>query len=267
MSTIQELSRLKGRRAVITGATGHLGRVIAESLAELGADLILVDRPGSNFDSLSADLIQRWAVSVVHRSCDLELQEDRRDLVAWIRGTGHGLNILINNAAFVGTSDLEGWTVPFEEQGLEAWRRALEVNLTAIFELCQGLAPDLKLAEGSSIINIASIYGSYGPDYSLYAGTEMANPAGYAASKGGVIQLTRWLATTLAPTVRVNSIAPGGIFRGQPDLFVERYKAKTPLARMAKEDDLKGAIAYLSSDMASYVTGQNLSVDGGWGIW
>ncbi len=267
MLTIQELSQLKGRRALITGATGYLGKVIAETLAELGADLILVDRPGANFDSLSADLIQRWGVSVAHRSCDLELQDDRRDLVAWVKGTGVGLNILVNNAAFVGTSKLDGWAVPFEEQSLEVWRRALEVNLTAIFELCQSLASDLKQAEGSNIINIASIYGSYGPDNTLYAGTEMANPAAYAASKGGLIQLTRWLATTLAPSTRVNSIAPGGIFRNQPDLFVERYKAKTPLARMAEENDIRGAIAYLSSDMASYVTGQNLSVDGGWGIW
>lgn len=95
----------------------------------------------------------------------------------------------------------------------------------------------------------------------------MGNPAAYAASKGGLVQLTRWLATTLAPQVRVNSISPGGVFRNQPASFVERYKARTPLRRMATEDDFRGAIAYLTSDLSAYVTGQNLAVDGGWGVW
>jgi len=95
----------------------------------------------------------------------------------------------------------------------------------------------------------------------------MANPAAYAASKGGLLQLTRWLATTLAPKIRVNAISPGGIARNQPSSFVERYEARTPLGRMATEDDFRGAIAYLASDMSAYVTGQNLRVDGGWGSW
>ena len=95
----------------------------------------------------------------------------------------------------------------------------------------------------------------------------MANPAAYAASKGGLLQLTRWLATTLAPKIRVNAISPGGIARNQPSSFVERYEARTPLGRMATEDDFRGAIAYLASDMSTYVTGQNLRVDGGWCSW
>jgi NAD(P)-dependent dehydrogenase (short-subunit alcohol dehydrogenase family) len=95
----------------------------------------------------------------------------------------------------------------------------------------------------------------------------MANPAAYGASKGGLIQLTRWLSTTLAPQIRVNVIAPGGVARGQPESFVDRYKARTPLQRMATEEDFRGAVAYLASDLSAYVTGQVLSVDGGWGVW
>ena len=129
------------------------------------------------------------------------------------------------------------------------------------------MAPLLKESAGGCIINIASIYGSYGPDHSLYAGTEMGTPAAYAASKGGLIQLTRWLATTLGPGVRVNTVSPGGVFRNQPEVFVQRYRERTPLARMATEDDFRGAIAYLASDLSAYVTGQNLAVDGGWGVW
>jgi NAD(P)-dependent dehydrogenase (short-subunit alcohol dehydrogenase family) len=95
----------------------------------------------------------------------------------------------------------------------------------------------------------------------------MGNPAAYGASKGGLAQLTRWLATTLAPDVRVNAISPGGIFRNQPDAFVERYVKKTPLKRMATEDDFRGAVAYLDSDQSTYVSGQTISVNGAFGIF
>ncbi len=267
MTTIKELSNLTGRRALITGATGGLGKVLADTLAELGADLILVDRPGSAFDGLRENLIERWGVKVECQACDLEQQVQRTELMANLKSNGKGLNILINNAAFVGTSGLEGWAVPFEQQTVETWRRALEVNLTAIFDLCQGLTPLLKVSEGASIINIASIYGMYGPDWSMYEGTSMSNPAAYGASKGGLIQFTRWLATTLAPNVRVNAISPGGVFRNQPEAFVKRYEEKTPLGRMATEDDFRGVVAYLASDLSKYVIGQNLVVDGGWGAW
>lgn len=267
MITIKKLMSLKGRRALITGAAGGLGRVMAETLAELGADLVLIDRPGSDFQSLSVTLGQLWDINVECRQCDLEFQDQRLDLVEWLKSSEKGLNILINNAAFVGSSELQGWAVPFEEQTVDTWRRALEVNLTAVFDLCQGLAPMLRVAEAASVINIASIYGEYGPDWSLYDDTGMSNPAAYGASKGGLIQFTRWLATTIAPRVRVNAISPGGIFRNQPEKFVQRYEAKTPLARMATEDDFRGVVAYLASDLSRYVTGQNLAVDGGWGVW
>lgn len=267
MTTLKELSNLKGRRALITGATGGLGKVIADTLAELGADLVLVDREGSDLDRLGESLIMRWGVKVEIQICDLEQQAQRTELIARLKRGRSELNILINNAAFVGTSDLQGWSEPFERQTVETWRRALEVNLTAIFDLSQGLTPLLKVAEGANIINIASIYGTYGPDWSLYKGTSMSNPAAYGVAKGGLIQFTRWLSTTIAPSVRVNAISPGGIFRNQPEQFVERYKAKTPLGRMATEDDFRGVVAYLASDMSKYVTGQNLSVDGGWGVW
>lgn len=267
MTTIKELSNLKGRRALITGATGNLGKYIAATLAEMGADIVLVDRSGSDFSGLSEDLIRRWSGKVEHYACDLEQQTQRSEMVNWLRNSGQGLNILINNAAFVGTSGLQGWSVPFEEQSVDTWRRAIEVNLTAAFDLCQALTPMLRIAKGANIINIASIYGVYGPNWELYEGTGMSNPAAYATSKGGLIQFTRWLATTVAPDIRVNAISPGGIFRNQPETFVQRFEERTPLKRMATEEDIRGAIAYLASDLSKYVTGQNLAVDGGWGVW
>lgn len=267
MTTIKKLINLQGRRAIITGAAGGLGKVMADTLAEIGADLVLVDRPGADMESLADAIANQWGVTAEYFYCDLEQQSQRSDLIKWLNNSGKPLNILINNAAFVGTSELQGWGVPFEEQTVDTWRRALEVNLTAVFDLCQGLAPLLKEAEGANIINIASIYGMYGPDWSLYEGTSMSNPAAYGASKGGLLQFTRWLATTIKPNVRVNAISPGGIYRNQPKEFLSRYEARTPLGRMATEDDFRGAIAYLASDLSKYVTGQNLAVDGGWGVW
>jgi NAD(P)-dependent dehydrogenase (short-subunit alcohol dehydrogenase family) len=117
------------------------------------------------------------------------------------------------------------------------------------------------------VINIGSTYGMVGPDLRLYQDTDMGNPAGYAASKGGIIQITRWLATALAPDVRVNSISPGGVWRDQPENFHKEYISRTPMGRMAVEEDLKGAVAYLASDLSAYVTGHNLVVDGGWTAW
>lgn len=267
MTTIAELMSLKNRRALITGAAGGLGKVIASTIAELGADLILIDREHSSLSTLARTLNEKWDINVEYLICDLERQLERTELIANLNKGYQNINILINNAAFVGTSDLEGWGVPFGDQTVDTWRRALEVNLTAVFDLCQGLTPLLRVSNGANVINISSIYGLFAPDWSLYEGTGMSNPAAYSASKGGIVQLTRWLATTVAPHIRVNSISPGGILRGQPETFVQRYESKTPLGRMATEDDFRGAVTFLATDMAKYVTGQNLSVDGGWGIW
>ena len=264
---IKSLMNLKGRRAMVTGAAGGLGKVIAETLAELGSDLVLVDRDKEGIESLQHQLSDSFAVSVVGTVCDLEHQDQRERLIDDIIRDGQDLNILINNAAFVGSSNLSGWNAPFVEQSIDTWRRALEVNLVAPFELCQGLSQVLKRSDGGNIINIASIYGQFGPDWRIYENTNMGNPAAYGASKAGLIQLTKWLSTTLAPDVRVNAISPGGVFTGQPDNFVQSYNSRTPLCRMASYDDLRGGVAYLATDMSEYVTGQVLNVDGGWGVW
>jgi NAD(P)-dependent dehydrogenase (short-subunit alcohol dehydrogenase family) len=267
MVSIKELSSLSGRYALVTGAAGGLGKIFAETLGELGANLILVDLLGNELHTLSSSLSERWGVSVESIVCDLESQDQRSDLIKVINESNKGLNILVNNAAFVGASSLEGWNVPFEQQSIETWRRATEVNLTAIFDLCQGLYPCMRVSKGANIVNIASIYGSYGPDWKLYRNSNLANPAAYSATKGGLIQLTRWLATTIAPEVRVNAISPGGILRNQSESFKAAYEAKTPMGRMAVNDDFRGALAFLASDQSAYVTGHILEVNGGWGVW
>jgi len=267
MRTIQKMMSLKGRRALITGANGYIGRQMALTIAELGGNLILVDIPGTSYTELLDLLDSSFDTKTICIDCDLEDEASREELISNVTNQTEPLNILINNAAFVGTSDLDGWVSDFKDQSLETWRRAFEVNLTSVFHLSKGLAAKIQESKNGSIINIGSTYGVVGPNYSLYEGTSMGNPAAYAASKGGLIQLTRWLSTTLAPEIRVNSISPGGIFRGQPKSFVKNYENLTPLERMATEEDFKGITAYLSSELSAYVTGQNLLVDGGWTSW
>ena len=267
MKNISDLMSLEDNRALITGAVGGLGQEIALTIAELGGNLLLVDRPGTDYSIIKQKILDNWNVQIDFMDCDLEDEIERNKLIKKVNEDTLGLSILINNAAFVGDSNLKGWVTDFENQSIETWRRAMEVNLTSAFHLSQGCAPLLRKSKKSSIVNIASIYAINGPDYSLYDGTDMGNPAAYAVSKGGLIQLTRWLATTLAPDIRVNAISPGGVLRNQPKEFIQRYNARTPLGRMATEEDFKGVIAYLASDLSQYVTGQNLLVDGGWTIW
>jgi len=254
---------LTGRTAVVTGGAGPLGRVLCDALATAGARVVVVDLdasacaaaadglPGAGHLPLAANLLDPHGLSTV---------------VETVSGLG-ACDVLVNNAAFTGTSGVPGYAVPFEEQTDEAFTMALALNLTAPFSLTRRLAPLLRAGGHGSVVNVSSIYGLVGPNMGLYAGTRMGNPAAYAASKGGLAQLTRYLSTVLAPDVRVNAFAPGGIARGQDDAFVERYEALTPLARMGTEDDFRGVVTWLASDASAYVTGQVVAVDGGWTAW
>ncbi len=267
MRTIAEMISLEGRVAAITGGGGHIGQALAESLAEQGCGIILLDRSENVLVAAADKLRKRWQVQVETLQIDLENEAERKTVKKSIADAFGRLDVLINAAGFVGDSELRGWVVPFEQQSMETWRRAMEVNITAAFHLSQELASMLRLSGHGSIINIASIYGVVGPDMRLYDGTHLGNPAAYAASKGAMIQMTKWLATVLAPEIRVNCISPGGVARGQPESFTDQYVARTPLRRMGREEDFKGAAVYFASDLSSWVSGENLMVDGGWTAW
>ncbi|MCW9035966.1 MAG: SDR family oxidoreductase [Rhodospirillales bacterium] len=265
--TINQLMNLKGRVALVTGGAGHIGIEAARALAELGADVVLADMDYDKCKGLTDQISKEYGVNTFPLALDLGDDQKVRASVAEIVEAFGRLDILVNSAAFVGTTKLEGWGVPFEDQSADTWRQAMDINLTSIFVLCQAATPHLKASGHGSIINISSIYGMTGPDMRLYEGLDMGNPAAYGASKGGLLQFTRWLSTTLAPEIRVNAMTPGGIFRNQNEMFVERYNQHTPLKRMGTEEDMKGAIAYLAGDLSAYVTGQNIVVDGGWTAW
>lgn len=265
--SLHALMNLKGRVALITGGAGHIGSAIGDALAELGAAVVVLDQEVGACQAEAARLEQAWGGKALPLAVDLEVEAALCTVPEAILQSLGRLDILVNCAALVGTSGLAGWAVPFAEQRAETWRRALEVNLTAPFLLAQQCAPALRASGRGCIINVGSVYGLVGPDFGLYEGTTMGNPAAYGASKGGLLQLTRWLATALAPEIRVNALTPGGVARGQAEVFRERYVSRTPLRRMATELDFKGAAAFLASDLSAYVTGHNLVVDGGFTAW
>lgn len=267
MKTIKQLMSLKGRVVLITGGAGHLGFAMAEAVAEAGAAVMLLDINAIAARRKAATLNKRYKVKATALTVDLTDDDAVAAMPALLKKQMGRLDVLIHAAALVGTSLLKGWAVPFKEQDIGTWRKALEVNLTSSFALAQACHPLLARSTNGSIINISSIYGVLGPDMGLYAGTGMGNPAAYAASKGGLVQLTRWMSTSLAPSVRVNSISIGGVFRNHRQPFLSRYIQKTPLKRMAIEQDIKGAALFLASDLSQYVTGHNLMVDGGFSAW
>ena len=254
---------LEGRTAMVTGGAGPLGRTLCASLAEAGARVVLVDRDTDLVDQALAELPAGDHRGIVG---DLLDADALASVVAQVERLG-ACDVLVNNAAFTGTSGVPGYAVPFEEQTDDAFELALRLNLTVPFSLTRRLLPLLRRTGHGSVVNVSSIYGLVGPNMGLYAGTVMGNPAAYGASKGGIAQLTRYLATVLAPDVRCNAFAPGGIARGQAEEFVERYEGLTPLRRMATEDDFRGVVRWLASDESAYVTGQVIAVDGGWTAW
>ncbi len=266
--TILKIFSLKNKLSLVTGAYGYLGKQICKTLADAGSNIILIEKGIETNSSklFLKNLKKKYRNQKFYSySCNLASSLERKNLRFKLKKFNK-IDIFINNAAFTGKETTKGYVEKFEKQNLKMWAECLEVSLTAIFDLTQILLPKLRKSKTCSIINISSIYGVYGPDWSIYQGTKMANPASYAAAKAGLIQFTKWLSKTVGPSIRVNSISPGGIYRKQPRKFVNAYVKKTSLKRMAKESDFDGIVLLLASDASNYITGQNIIVDGGWGV-
>jgi len=273
---IQEKFDLTGCVAVVTGGVGLLGTEFCRTLAEAGAAVAVVDLNASASQG-TADTLTKSGHQAVAITADITRPDSVNAMVEKTVSTFGRLDILVNSAALDPKFDpdaIKKGITPgaFEDYPLDQWNAAINVNLTGMFLVTQACAKQM-LAQGKkgSIINICSTYGLNGPDQGIYVndGERVAyKPVYYTVTKAGVLGFTKYLAAYYAGTeIRVNALTPGGVFNNHEDYFVKNYSAKTILGRMARKDEMNGALLFLASDASSYMTGNNLVVDGGWTAW
>jgi NAD(P)-dependent dehydrogenase (short-subunit alcohol dehydrogenase family) len=259
MSILDRFS-LTGRVTLVTAGAGPLfGRSISTALAEAGATVITASRSRERNEAF-ADEMRRLGHDVYGLAFDLEDLNSIDVLHDEVLSRFGRLDVLVNSAL-----SRDGHVGAFEDQTPETWDHAARGDFAGLFRHCQRAVAAMKANGGGSIINIASIYGVVSNDPGLYAGTTMVQPPTYNFVKGGMISFTRYLACYYGQSgIRANCISPGGYFNEQPAAFVECYEQRVPLGRMMGHEDLQGAVVFLASDAAAYVTGLNLLVDGGW---
>jgi NAD(P)-dependent dehydrogenase (short-subunit alcohol dehydrogenase family) len=243
------MNKLENKVIIVTGGNGLLGREIVKQIIGEGAICINVD---INHET-SSDL--------TNYQCDITNAESIERCIQEIVDYYGRIDGLVNNA-YPRTND---WGVKFEMIPFESWRNNVDWQLNSYFLFCQIISNQMIKQNCGCIINMASIYGVVGPDFSIYEDTLMTLPAAYSAIKGGLINFTRYLASYLGKhQIRVNALSPGGIFDNQSSDFVKKYENKVPLGRMGTPQDIAPSVVFLLSDDAKYITGQNLLVDGGW---
>ena len=274
--TIQEKFDLTGKTAIVTGGSGLLGSEFCRTLAEGGANVVVAD--------IDVDAAQKTAQGLVNAGysaasfgLDVTRKESAEEMVSEIMDRFGSLDILVNSAALDPKFDAdaaERGIAPgaFEDYPLDQWSAAVKVNLTGMFLVTQAcVKPMLAQGKKGNIINICSTYGLNGPDQRIYLkdGKRVAfKPVYYTTTKAGVMGFTKYLAAYYAETdIRVNALTPGGVYNDHDETFTQNYSAKTIMGRMARKDEMNGALLFLASEASSYMTGNNVVVDGGWTAW
>jgi NAD(P)-dependent dehydrogenase (short-subunit alcohol dehydrogenase family) len=265
---------LTGRIAIVTGGGGILGQGFCEVLAAHGATVAVFDVDEAAAARTAAAVRQASpGANALAVGCDVSSAESVAHAVSHVVTSCGGIDILHNNAA-TKTANLGDFFASFEDYRLETWREIMSVNIDGMFLMAQAVGRQMVAqARGGSIIQTASIYGIAGPDQRIYEGSQylgrpINTPAAYSASKAAVVGLTKYLATYWgAHGIRVNTLIPGGVESGQNDVFGRKYSARVPLGRMARADEMQSALLFLASDASSYMTGQNLVIDGGLTCW
>jgi NAD(P)-dependent dehydrogenase (short-subunit alcohol dehydrogenase family) len=276
MSEIFDKFKLDGQTAVVTGGAGLLGKEFCRTLAQAGAAVVVADLNQAGSQSVAKDLVQSGYKAL---ACvvDVTSPESTQAMAQAAVSTFGRLDILVCSAAMDPKFDPHAMrqntqtSNAFENYPLGAWKQALDVNLTGMFLSAQAAVKPMLAQEHGVIINICSTYGLVGPDQRLYerpGQPQQYKPVYYSVTKAGVLGLTRYLATYYAgKKIRVNSLTPGGIYNNHDEIFNKNYSYRTVMGRMAEGDEMNGAILFLASDASSYMTGNNVVVDGGWTAW
>ena len=254
---VNKLFSLKGQCAVVIGGAGKVGFPMAEALAEAGAKVYIASRNRDTYLE-SVEKLQSAGLDVEGVNLDQSNEANVLEVLEKISNNFKVPDILINS----------GFSRPmknFFNDTVSNWDKSTEVSTRGIFITCRAFGNKMAKQGKGSIINISSIYGIVGPDMSIYDGSDFETEPDYAFIKGGVISFSKYLSSYYSKhNVRVNCISPGGFFNNQPEPFLSKYIAKTPLGRMALHNDMKGVALFLASDASSYITRSVIPVDGGW---
>jgi NAD(P)-dependent dehydrogenase (short-subunit alcohol dehydrogenase family) len=271
---------LKNKIVLILGGRGYLGRGFCQSLCEQNAHVISVDLPKESKAASSSDFREEFK-NIEQLDLDVTNQSAVVKLISHVLEKHGRIDTLIYSI----TAKPSDFYKPFTECSLEGWQSVIQSELDGLFIVTQEVGRSMERREKGNIIFISSIYGVVGNDQRLYKGSnldqlysgheELKNASQpyshsvYPVVKGGVISLTRYLAAYWGEkNIRVNCISPGGVYHeGENEIFVKKYSEKVPLGRKAEVKEVASAVVFLASDDSSYITGQNLIIDGGWTAW
>lgn len=273
-----DLFRLDGRVALVTGGAGLLGRRYCEAILDVGGSVVVADVDGARAAALAAELSpsSERALGLALDVSDGESVQSAVD--AAVQRFGR-LDVLVNNAAMTVRGGSErmarDYFAPFEQYPRDLWDLAIGVNLTGMMLCAQSAGRQMLAQGGGVIVNVSSTYGVVAPDQRIYQGvrspyadTGFNTPVSYAVTKTAVLGLTRYLATYWGDkNIRVNALTPHGVYDNHDEAFVRNFVYRSPMGRMARNDEYCGALLFLVSDASSYMTGANLVVDGGWTAW
>jgi NAD(P)-dependent dehydrogenase (short-subunit alcohol dehydrogenase family) len=276
-SSVMDFFRLDGKVVVITGGAGFLGIKHAEAVVEAGGRAVLLDINQEKIDAVAERLRSKYGDVVLGFYCDITNKLSIHEAMSKILSIYGRIDGLVNNAANdpkVGPGVDSRKLTRFENLTEEFWNNDIDVGLTGAFFCSQVFGHYMAMGAGGVIVNIASDLAVISPDQRLYRqlgldeNSQPVKPVTYSVVKSGLLGLNRYLSTYWVDRgVRVNAISPGGIFNGQNPHFLEKLEKLIPMGRMAKDHEIKGALVFLLSDASSYMTGQNLIVDGGRSIW
>lgn len=262
---IKDLISLKGKTSIVTGGAGHIGSSISEALAELGSDIIIIGKRKDVGLNFAAELSKTFNIKASFEQVDLNSKES---IDSFFEKKYDTVDILVNNA-FTWPS-----IVKLEDTTWEDFEYTLRSGITSPFYITKKIIDVMRKMDSGNIINIASMYGMVSPNFKIYhEQPNMGNALAYNAAKASIIQMTKYLAAYCAKlNIRVNCISPGpfpkpGTFAGGKEWFETELKEMNPLHKLGEPWHLKGVIALLASDLGAYITGQNISVDGGWTVW